>query len=46
MNLLLAAAETTSETELPSWLPVLLGITVFATLALLLFLVSRLDLDR
>jgi len=46
MNLLLEAAEAAAEEESGMGMAILFGVTMFVVLALLLFLVTRLDLDR
>ena len=46
MTLLLATAEAAAEESSDMGLAIVFGLTMFAVLALLLFLVTRLDLDR
>lgn len=46
MTLLLAVTEATTEEGSGHAIPIILGLTVFGILGLLLFLISRLDLDR
>jgi len=46
MNLLLEATEAVAEEESTVGLAILLGVSMFVVLSLLLFLVTRLDLDR
>jgi hypothetical protein len=46
MNLLVRATEAVAEEESGLDLAIVFGVTMFVVLALLLFLVTRLDLDR
>lgn len=46
MTLLLAMTEAAAEEGSGQKVPIILGVTVFVIFALLLFLLSRLDLDR